>query len=127
LQFPLRLAQFLDQDRHFMQMHVVKDAEQAPNAVVDIELLERFEACARYRLKPVTGVRHQLRVQMAHLGLPILNDQIYPVLQPEPSVNDLEAHYRMPLQLLAKRLAFTDPVSGEAMSFISGFEIYPPV
>ncbi len=127
LQFPLQLSQFLDQDRHFMQMHVVEGGNQAPNAIVDIELLERWEHCARYRLKPLTGVRHQLRVQMAHLGLPILNDQIYPVLQPEPTVSQLEAHYQNPLQLLAKRLSFTDPVSGEFLSFTSQFELSSPV
>jgi tRNA pseudouridine32 synthase / 23S rRNA pseudouridine746 synthase len=31
-------------------------------------------------LRPLTGKRHQLRVHMAALGLPILGDRIYPTL-----------------------------------------------
>jgi tRNA pseudouridine32 synthase/23S rRNA pseudouridine746 synthase len=71
-------------------------------------------ALARYQLKPVTGQRHQLRVHMLALGLPILNDGLYPVLTPEGQLD--HAH---PLQLLAKSLAFIDPVSGRAQQFVS--------
>jgi tRNA pseudouridine32 synthase/23S rRNA pseudouridine746 synthase len=51
---------------------------------------------------------------MLALGLPILNDGLYPTLTPEGEMD--HAH---PLQLLAKRLDFTDPVSGEARQFES--------
>ena len=56
----------------------------------------------------------KLRVHCAALGLPIVNDPIYPALLAEGE----EDHAR-PLQLLAKALAFTDPVSGESRSFDS--------
>jgi len=69
---------------------------------------------ALYELKPVSGQRHQLRVHMAALGLPILNDGIYPALTPEGA-----ASVERPLQLLAKAIAFTDPLSGAERNFIS--------
>lgn len=61
-------------------------------------------ARARYQLNPVTGKRHQLRVHMAALGLPIEGDGLYPVLTPEGRID-----YAHPLQLLAKRIEFVDP------------------
>ena len=51
---------------------------------------------------------------MAALGLPLVGDGIYPTLTPEGS-----ADYAKPLQLLAKSIAFTDPVSGQALRFES--------
>ena len=69
---------------------------------------------ARYQLQPVTGKRHQLRVHMAALGLPILGDGLYPTLTPEGQVD-----YAHPLQLLARRIEFVDPVSGKVRQFES--------
>jgi tRNA pseudouridine32 synthase/23S rRNA pseudouridine746 synthase len=70
-------------------------------------------ALARYQLQPVTGHRHQLRVHMNALGLPILGDGIYPTLTPEGHTNPA-----LPLQLLAQALEFTDPLTG----FVRRFE-----
>ena len=62
----------------------------------------------------MTGKRHQLRVHMAALGLPLRNDPFYPV------VNDpAEGDYSRPLQLLARSLSFRDPLSGEQRYFES--------
>ena len=69
---------------------------------------------ARYRLQPVTGQRHQLRVHCMALGMPIVNDPFYPVLTPV-ATDDFER----PLQLLARSIAFTDPVTGEPRRFDS--------
>ena len=71
---------------------------------------------ALYRLEPVTGQRHQLRIHMNALGLPIEGDQFYPaVLRGPDEVED----FSQPLQLLAKHMAFTDPITGEARVFHS--------
>jgi tRNA pseudouridine32 synthase/23S rRNA pseudouridine746 synthase len=61
-----------------------------------------------FELSPITGKTHQLRVHMLSLGMPIMNDRFYPLLQPKGPDN-----FAKPLQLLAKRLRFTDPVSGK--------------
>lgn len=101
----------IQEDGHFMLQHEVLGV---PNAVTHINVLEVRGDLARYELKPVTGQRHQLRVHMMALGLPLLNDGLYPVLTPEGQLD----HAR-PLQLLARELAFTDPVSGQAQHFVS--------
>ncbi|SDM86934.1 tRNA pseudouridine32 synthase / 23S rRNA pseudouridine746 synthase [Streptomyces wuyuanensis] len=85
-----------------------------PNSESRIELLERRGGLGRYRLLPATGRTHQLRVHMNGLGLPILNDPLYPAVLPE-GPEDLSR----PLQLLARALEFTDPVTGEPCRFTS--------
>lgn len=66
------------------------------------------------RLFPRTGRTHQLRVHLAALGLGILNDPFYPVLQ-DAAPDD----YERPLQLLAHTIGFTDPLTGAERSFSS--------
>jgi tRNA pseudouridine32 synthase/23S rRNA pseudouridine746 synthase len=67
-----------------------------------------------YRLTPRTGRTHQLRVQMASLGLPILGDPLY------PSVIDVAPDdFTRLLKLLAYSLEFEDPVSGSRRLFVS--------
>lgn len=67
---------------------------------------------ALFELTPVTGRTHQLRVHMQTLGYPILHDKYYPQLQPLS-----EDNYATPLQLLAKKLAFIDPITQQARCF----------
>lgn len=68
-----------------------------------------------YELRPSTGQRHQLRTQMNALGVPIAGDGIYPIVTPECAA----PHELPPLQLLAQRLAFTDPLTGQERQFCS--------
>lgn len=96
----------------FMQM---REVPGEPNAQTSVALKARHGDWAHYELRPLTGQKHQLRAHMAALGLPIRHDRIYPVLDPLPS--DPLRH--APLQLLARSLAFTDPVTGQARRFES--------
>lgn len=85
-----------------------------PNAHSTIEHLGAAGRLGDFRLTPHTGRTHQLRVHMNGLGLPILGDPVYPVdLAPDPY------DFFSPLQLLAERLAFTDPLTGEPREFTS--------
>ncbi|MCX4760753.1 RluA family pseudouridine synthase [Streptomyces sp. NBC_01275] len=80
-----------------------------PNAVSRVEPVEhRPDGLARYRLVPETGQTHQLRVHMTTLGVPILGDPLYPEVTAPVPPDD----FRRPLQLLARELEFTDPVTG---------------
>jgi len=91
-----------------------QEVEGEPNSETRIELMERLDDHWRYALHPITGKKHQLRVHMAALGAPLLNDPWYPTLS-ERNVDD----YRRPLKLLAKALTFVDPLSGEPREFES--------
>ncbi|MEU2201960.1 pseudouridine synthase [Isoptericola sp. NPDC019482] len=88
-----------------------------PNAESRVTLLARDDArgLGLYRLEPHTGKTHQLRLHMASLGLPLLHDPFWPVL-----LEDAPDDPDRPLQLLARSLAFVDPLSGEPREFRSG-------
>ena len=117
LKLPLRRESCIGPGAHFMQQ---AEAAGPVNAITDIDVVEVCGEWARYQLRPLSGQRHQLRVHMMALGLPILNDGIYPQLTPEGSSDPAK-----PLQLLAKRLAFKDPVSGRSLVFESGQRLLP--
>lgn len=90
-----------------------------PNSESRIELLEHREGLGHYRLLPATGRTHQLRVHMRGLGLPLVHDPVYPVIEPEGAADD----WTRPLQLLARVLEFTDPVTGGPRRFESGLRL----
>jgi tRNA pseudouridine32 synthase/23S rRNA pseudouridine746 synthase len=80
-----------------------------------VELESRWgEELAVYRLTPRTGRTHQLRLHLHGLGIPIVDDPLYPVDR-EISIDD----FTRPLQLLASELAFIDPVDGAGRRFTS--------
>lgn len=104
----------------FMQMREVPGGE--PNAETRVRVLEHGAELARYELEPLSGRKHQLRVQMSALGRPIVGDRIYPVLQPE----EVEPDFSAPLQLLACSIAFSDPVTGQRRDFRSRLALSLP-
>jgi tRNA pseudouridine32 synthase / 23S rRNA pseudouridine746 synthase len=85
-----------------------------PNSETHIALIERRQENSLYRLRPLTGKKHQLRVHMAALGMPIVNDTFYPDLHPCKGDD-----WSSPLKLLARAISFQDPVSGERLRFES--------
>lgn len=84
------------------------------NSETRITLLETFGAHSRYRLEPITGRKHQLRVHMASCGMPILNDLFYPEAQ-AVGADD----FARPLQLLAQSISLKDPLTHETRFFES--------
>lgn len=84
------------------------------NARSRIKLVEYKDGLGHFRLSPLTGKKHQLRVHMSGLGFRIKNDRYYPELLPKQDDN-----LEKPLQLLARRVKFSDPVSGQIMEFES--------
>lgn len=92
----------------------MRNAEGEPNARSRIELLERRGELGRFRVRPESGRKHQVRLHLLAIGCPILHDRLYPVLLPEAPPD-----FERPLQLLAKSLSFRDPFSGETRQFES--------
>lgn len=111
-QTTLQRASHIAASGHFIRMHEV--AGRTPNAWTEIRLIEHNAAWARYALAPTTGQRHQLRVHMAALGLGIWGDGLYPEVRDMP-----EGDFSRPLQLLARSIAFDDPVTGQSRTFDS--------
>ena len=109
--FPLtRKSRIVEGVPFFRQREVMGE----PNSETHIDVLAKNGSLARYALSPVTGKKHQLRVHMNALGLPILNDRMYPPVAVTP-----DDDHASPLQLLAKSIAFDDPVTGQKRHFQS--------
>lgn len=115
LQFPYRCCTRLVRGSPFFRM---QQTQGEPNSETGIDVIERDTAYWRYALRPVTGRKHQLRVQMAGLGAPILNDALYPAPR-----NQRDGDFSRPLQLLAKSLRFDDPLEGREREFESRLEL----
>jgi len=89
------------------------------NAITTIDLLEIRDGLGLFRLLPGTGKKHQLRVHMNSIGFPILGDPVYPdIVDPEPPA--------IPMQLLATRLAFVDPLTKVRREFKSTLRLLLP-
>ena len=118
LHFPLtRQSHILEDEHAFYRMREAQPHEGlAANSETHMECVRRVGDKALYRLHPVSGKRHQLRVHMHGLGLPIEGDQFYPVVRRGPEERE---DFAQPLQLLARSIAFTDPVTGQARCFES--------
>ena len=117
LAFPREHVSRMEESSQFFRMHEVAGE---PNSRTQMEIIEHNDAWARYRLSPVSGKRHQLRVHMLALGLPLKGDALY------PEVNDaLPGDYSTPLQLLARSLAFDDPLTGVRREFFSRRNLLP--
>jgi tRNA pseudouridine32 synthase/23S rRNA pseudouridine746 synthase len=115
LQLPLVHRSRMVEGSPFFRM---QEAPGIPNSETRVDLAGRRGDVGLYRLRPVTGRKHQLRVHMAALGIPIINDSFYPVALPCKG-DDLS----QPLKLLARSIAFVDPLSGERRTFRSMREL----
>ncbi|MEN3363234.1 MAG: tRNA pseudouridine32 synthase / rRNA pseudouridine746 synthase, partial [Burkholderiales bacterium] len=104
-QFPITYKSRMVEGKKFFLM---EESEGMPNSETRIELIEDMGDVSLYRLHPVTGRKHQLRVHLAALGIPIVNDAFYPDIQP-CKADDVS----LPLKLLARSIAFRDPVTGQ--------------
>ena len=115
LAFPVVRQSRIVEGIPFFRQHEVPGK---PNSETRIDVIEINGNHARYALSPVTGKKHQLRVHMNALGLPILNDRLYP-----PVFDTPDDDYSLPLQLLARSITFDDPISGQKRHFQSRFNL----
>ena len=113
LALPSSLRCRLVEDERFFLSRVTSGE---PNSETRISLRQQRNGLGMYDLEPLTGQRHQLRLHMWHLGVPILGDQFYPEVLRGPQEPD---DFSQALQLLARQIAFTDPVNGEQRRWVS--------
>jgi tRNA pseudouridine32 synthase/23S rRNA pseudouridine746 synthase len=90
------------------------------NSETRIALLHTDGQRALYALEPISGKRHQLRVHMNALGIPIEGDLFYPTVVRGP---DAHEDFSQPLQLLAQSVRFTDPITGQIREWASGLRL----
>jgi tRNA pseudouridine32 synthase / 23S rRNA pseudouridine746 synthase len=115
-------SRLVEHPTEFYRM-VEAEAGSMPNSETVVKMQEQRGTWARYELSPISGKRHQLRVHMNALGLPIMGDQLYPTVLHGP---DEEEDFSEPLRLLAKGMAFTDPITGHARRFESARQLAWP-
>ena len=111
LDFPLTRRSRIVAGEPFFRM---KEAEGEPNSETRVDVLTEHEEGTLCEARPSTGRKHQVRLHLAALGLPVVNDRLYPELQ-AGAPDDFNA----PLKLLARSLSFRDPLTGRALHFES--------
>jgi 23S rRNA pseudouridine1911/1915/1917 synthase len=86
---------------------VARAGEPSRPALTRWSVVERFPGAALLAVELETGRQHQIRVHLAHIGLPILGDAVYGARASRPGPA------AAPRQMLhAQSLAFVDPLSG---------------
>ena len=82
--------------------------KNSKKAVTNFTVLERFKNYTLVELILETGRTHQIRVHMAYINHPVVNDQVYSKIKP---INDygqmLHAYY----------IGFTHPITKEFLEF----------
>src|SRR3989338_7557712 len=89
------------------KMAVSKEAT-AKEALTKYRVLERFRFSTLLEVRILTGRTHQIRVHLAHLGHPVLGDELYGKKEFAPR-----------LCLHASKIEFSHPKTGKIMSFKS--------
>ncbi len=89
---------------------VERQTSGAKRAELSYEVIEKKEAKALVRVKLATGRHHQIRVQMANAGCPLVGDRKYNFKE------NMKQGGQM-LSLCSYRLAFTHPVTKKKMEF----------
>ena len=85
---------------------LARPGEPAHDARTRWRVVERFRAGALLEVELETGRQHQIRLHLAHLGLPIVGDSVYG--------RTARRAVTVPRQMLhARHLAFVHPVTGQ--------------
>lgn len=113
-----KLIDFLWKDNHTNTVYV-KDSETsgAKKAILEYEVIASQENLSLLRVTLHTGRSHQIRVQLAHAGLPLYGDQKY-----GSKVNKVGQQ----IALWANTLALPHPITKEILTFKSALpQAYP--
>ena len=110
--FPTTRRSRIVQGEPFFRM---KEVPGEANSETHISVISNLGSLTLYQLLPLTGKKHQLRLHLAALGIPIINDKLYPAVTPSD-----DDDFSRPLKLLAKSISFQDPLSGRQHYFESG-------
>ena len=102
-----RLVDLLVRDKaRKMTMVVQEEGKGVQPASLTYQVLNRKNDMSRVRIQLETGRTHQIRVQFASRGLPLVGERKYSTSKDECEI-----------ALWSYRLVFTHPVTGEKMEF----------
>ncbi len=108
-----KLINYLKKDSATNTVHIAPAlTEGAKYAELDYKLLATQGDCSLLQVNLVTGRAHQIRVQLANMGNPIIGDKKYGAGEGK----------RMSMALWAAQIKFAHPVTGKEMVF----RVYPP-
>lgn len=105
---------WLAKDHRENRVRVVDEGEGAKVARVAYRVLSSGGGITKLALRPLTGRSHQLRVQLAERGLPIVGDRKYGAKR---LLRALDGERRIALH--ARELEFTHPTRKEAISVVA--------
>jgi 23S rRNA pseudouridine1911/1915/1917 synthase len=105
---------FLDKDRDANRVRVVDDEGEGKEARASWRVLRIGPAVTKVELRPSTGRSHQLRVQLARRGWPIVGDRKYGASR---MLRADDGDYRIALH--ARELSFRHPTKGEVISVVA--------
>lgn len=97
-------------------VRLVPDGEGRP-ASTYYEVRERFGVAARLAVFPKTGRRHQVRVHLASIELPIVGESVYLPKRRTLKALPADAPPMRRQALHAEQLTFAHPVSGERVTY----------
>jgi 23S rRNA pseudouridine1911/1915/1917 synthase len=100
----------LHEDYEAGRRRVARPGEPGKEALTRWSVRERLAGAALLDVELATGRQHQIRVHLAHVGLPVLGDAVYRGRAGRPPA-------AVPRQMLhARRLAFLHPFTGTEVS-----------
>ncbi|HEX9637008.1 MAG TPA: RluA family pseudouridine synthase [Acidobacteriota bacterium] len=103
------LRSSLMEDRRSLKVRPIRSGETGEEAVTEVELLQALGSVSLCRFRLQTGKKHQIRVQMAAIGHPLLGDRAYG--RPSPALARPALH--------AAALELSHPLSGKRMRWES--------
>jgi len=86
---------------------VARPGEESVPALTRWKVLERFPAAALLEVELETGRQHQIRIHLAHIGIPVLGDPVY-----GPRAGGRVPRAAPRQMLHARVLAFLHPLTG---------------
>ncbi len=86
-------------------------------AITHVETIAEYPGYSHIRLTLETGRTHQIRVHMAHIGHPVVCDEVYGARKPQFACCKGQC-------LHARRIAFEHPVTGERIDLVSELPAY---
>ena len=106
-------------DSVIMRITCPESTDPSEASVTDYEVLDACNGLSLVRVKPRTGRTHQIRVHFAHIGHPLLGDDLYGT--PDARIDRHALHalsLEFPLPFSEQRICVSAPVAQDMLALI---------